>query len=162
MALIKQRVKEVVLALICSIPLAYLCIYLFTPGSESSWKQGPLVIYSKTPSKVQKFLGNKTHLFEAKNNDENKTRRILVSTTTTEAQSKYNILQGREYMKMLWQSNEGRRRLYLLDIPPLETVAATLTSKDAGIYVLPLGDMPPDLQKILEEYCDVEEQKKNQ
>jgi hypothetical protein len=162
MALIQQRGKQVVLALFCSIPFAYLCINLFTPGSESSFKQGPLAIHSKTPSKLQKFLGNKTHFFKAKNNDKKESRKILMSGATTEAQPDFKILQGQEYMKKLWQSDDGHRQLYLLDIPPLETVETTVTSKDAGIYVFPLGDLPPDLQKILKKYYEVDKSKKNQ
>jgi hypothetical protein len=164
MALIQQRGKQVVLALLCSILFAYLCIHLFTPGSESSFKQGPLAIHSKTPSNLQKFLGNRTHSFEAKNNDEKDPQKILVSGTTTEAQPDFKILQGEEYVKKLWQSEDGRRQLYLLDIPPLETVTTAVTSQNASINVFPLGGLPPDLPKILKEHYhyDVGKPKKNQ
>jgi len=98
----------------------YMSVTVTTPGSEGSFSYGPLKILNKMPSKFEEFMGKKKKELEVKNTDTKNTETLILSaeSTSPSVSPDLDFLAGKEYVKEIKESEDGREKKYSVTLPP--------------------------------------------
>lgn len=102
------------------IAFAVITIISVIPGSESNFELGPIKYKIKTPSKIAKLVGDKEKTFEAQNTDNNNPKSLIFSASSTSESisPELNFFVGKEYIKIVNESKDGKERIFSATLPP--------------------------------------------
>jgi len=149
---------------------ATFCIVVMIPGSESNFELGPIKYRVKTPSEIAKLVGAKDKTFEALNTDVKNPKSLIFSASSTSPNVTPDLkfFEGKEYIKMIDQSKDGRERIFSATLPPGKEIKAaspeqviiniipdSLMSKIVEFRIFPAGDE----SKAIKEYYKLENTK---
>jgi len=144
---------------------------LLIPGSESNFEFGPIKCKIKSPSIIAKLAGAKEKTFEAQNTDTSNPNTIIFSASSTSPSISPDLsfLTGKEYIKTIDESKDGKERIFSATLPPGMELK-TASPEQVTISVLPnsiiskLVDfitlLPGDKEaKSIQEYYNLEKNK---
>lgn len=153
------------------IAFAIICMMPLIPGSESNFELGPIKYKIKSLSKIAKLAGAKEKTFEAQNTDTSNPNTIIFSASSTSPSISPDLsfLTGKEYIKTIDESKDGKERIFSATLPPGKELK-TASPEQVTISVLPnsfiskLVDfitlLPGDKEaKTIQEYCNLEKNK---
>lgn len=111
---------------------------LLIPGTENNFEFGPIKYKMKTPSKISKLVGNKENKFKAQNTDNKNQKSIIfsASSTSNSISPELNFLIGKEYIKIVNESKDGKERIFRATLPPGKILKA-VSPEQVIINVLP-------------------------
>jgi hypothetical protein len=120
------------------IAFATISLMPLIPGSETNFELGPIKYKIKSPSKIAKLAGAKEKTFEAQNTDISNTNTIIfsASSTTPSISPDLNFLTGKEYIKTIGESKDGKERIFSATLPPGKGLK-TASPEQVTISVLP-------------------------
>jgi len=150
------------------IAFAILSIMPLIPGSETNFELGPIKYRIKSPSKIAKLAGAKEKTFEAQNTDNSNPNTIIFSASSTSPSISPDLsfLTGKEYIKTIDESKDGKERIFTATLPPGKELK-TASPEQVAINVLPksfilnfrkfpLGDKEAE---AIQEYYNLEKNK---
>lgn len=134
----KESAKYLSFELSGCIAFIVLFCVLAIPGSESNFKMGPIRYKIKTPSEASKLIGHKEKTFEAQNTDKTNPKSLIVSASSTSQTigPDLKFLIGKEYIKTIYESKDGRERIFIATLPPGKELK-TATPDQVVFNVLP-------------------------
>lgn len=139
------------------IPICALAI----PGSESNFELGPIKYKFKTPSEAAKLIGDKKKIFEARNTDKKNPKPLVFSASSTSqtVSPNLNFLVGKEYIKDIYVSKDGKEQIFNATLPPGKEIK-TATSSQVSVNVWPTSSADDNRKKeILREIFGLENHK---
>lgn len=134
----KEEAKILRELLIGGIAYATLAVVFVFPGSESILEFGPVKINIKTPSKLQKLIGDKDNTFKAHNTDPKKPNTVVFSASSTSPSVPLDLqfMEGAGYIKIIAESKDGKERIYSATIPAGKEIAVA-SPETVNITALP-------------------------
>lgn len=99
---------------------ALLTASVATPGSHLHAKVAWFEVDLKTPSLTDKLLGENQNTLEARNTDPKHPNYVIITAASTHpiTTSAFNFPAGQQYVKPLYQSQDGKEFLFGAALPP--------------------------------------------
>ncbi|MGZ3594767.1 MAG: hypothetical protein ACXWMJ_08540 [Syntrophales bacterium] len=99
---------------------ALLTASVANPGSHLHAKVAWFEVDLKTPSLTDKLLGNNQNTLEARNTDPKHPNYVIITAASTHpiTTSAFNFPTGQQYVKPLYQSQDGKEFLFGAALPP--------------------------------------------
>ena len=76
-----------------------------------------------------KIFGADKKTFQAKNTSASNSKKILFSASSDSEEPKFNILLGKEYLKKIGESKDGKTHLYSASIPQGQQISVVTPSQ---------------------------------
>ena len=116
----KSRPLILTFTFIALVFFALLIASLANPGSHLHAKVAWFEVDFKTPSLTDKFLGKNHNTLEARNTDTGHPNYVIITASSTHSTttSVFNFPIGQQYVKLLYQSQDGKEFLFGAALPP--------------------------------------------
>jgi hypothetical protein len=105
---------------IAAVFFAFLTASLANPGSHLHAKVAWFEVDFRTPSLTDKLLGKNQNTVEARNTDTKHPNYVIITASSTHSTttSVFNFPIGQQYVKPLYQSQDGKEFLFGAALPP--------------------------------------------
>ncbi|MGA2333714.1 MAG: hypothetical protein ABSG75_18405 [Syntrophales bacterium] len=103
-----------------SVFFALLTVYLAVPRSHLRSKIGWFEVDLRTPSLSDKILGKDQNILKARNTNTKQPNSVIISASSTQptTTSVFNFFTGQQYVKPLYQSQDGKEFIFSAKLPP--------------------------------------------